>query len=108
MYQDYFYKFRSYNIQKKIYTVEHVTLELCLAGHGFAVAFSSYPVIFWQQCLWEDEILLREAFQKKNCRFRDVVPIGFTRPPLKPNWDIFNWDNLNLSWPLPPVFAIET
>ena len=28
---------------------------------------------------------LKGSLQKKNCRFRDVVSIDFTRPPLKPN-----------------------
>ena len=51
---------------------------------------------------------LREASKKKNCIFWDNVSIDFTRPPLKPNWDNFNWDNFSSCWPLPPVFAIET
>ena len=28
---------------------------------------------------------LGKPAKKKNCRFRDIVSIGFTRPPLRPN-----------------------
>ena len=48
-------------------------------------------------------IELRDAIKKKNCRFKDKVPIGFNPPPLKLVYDIFQSTISEDCYPSPPL-----
>ena len=84
------------------------TYDSLTAKHALKVFKSLYYGYDWSLTVWCMYSLSKGSLQKKNCLFWDNVSIDFTRPPLKPKWDNFNWDNFSSCWPLPPVFAIET
>ena len=50
--------------------------------------------------------LLRDAIQKKTCRFKDICPIGFFPPPSSPIRTYLNWDIFKNCYPSPPLLQL--